>query len=83
MLRTLEIGAWNGWHDLPMKNGGELMKDNLKPKDKSPSSVKVRPVPEFITCPKCGGEIELWSYESLTVCLFCGHQVFKKENFLH
>lgn len=66
-----------------MKDGGKPMKDNLKPKDKSPCSVKITPVPEFITCPKCGGEIELWSHEFLTVCLFCGHQVFKKENILH
>ncbi len=82
MLRTLEIRPWNGCDDLPAK-GGNCMKHNLKSKDKAPRSVKVRPVPEFITCPKCGGEIELWSYESLTVCLFCGHQVFKKENILH
>ena len=59
------------------------MKNNLKPKEKRPYSVKVTPVPAYITCPKCGCEIELWSYESLTVCSFCGHQVFKKENILH
>lgn len=59
------------------------MKNNLKTKDKSHRSVKITPAPEYITCLKCGSEIELWPYESLTVCLFCGHQVFKKENILH
>ena len=66
-----------------MKAGGKLMKKNLKTKDKSPLQRENYTGPEYITCPKCGGEIELWSYESLTVCLFCGHQVFKKENILH
>jgi len=65
-----------------MKDGGKRMKDNLKHKEKSPCSVKITPVPEFIICPKCGGEIELWSdYE--TVCFFCGHKAFKKENIIH
>jgi hypothetical protein len=59
------------------------MTDNLKHKENSPCSVKITPVPEFITCPKCGGEIELWSDEHRTVCYFCGHKVFKKENILH
>ena len=71
----------SGCNDLQVK-GGKFMKDNPKP-DKSPCSSKIKPVPEYITCPKCGGEIELWSYASLTICLFCGHQMFKKENILH
>ena len=66
-----------------MKDGGRQMKDNLKHKEKSPCSVKITPVPEFITCPKCGGEIELWSYEYLTSCFYCGHKVFEKENIIH
>ena len=59
------------------------MKDNYKLKEKSPCSVKNTPVPEFIICPKCGDEIELWSDEYETVCLFCGHKAFKKENIIH
>ena len=59
------------------------MKNNLKHREKSPCTVKIMPVPEFITCPICGGEIELWSYEYLTSCLYCGHKVFKKENIIH
>lgn len=59
------------------------MKDNLKPKEKSPGSVKITPAPEFLICPKCGGEIDLWSDEYETVCFFCGHKAFKKENIIH
>ena len=66
-----------------MKDGGKRLKTNIKQKEKSPSIVKIAPVPEFITCPKCGGEIELWSDEYLTVCLFCGHKAFKKEDIIH
>ena len=66
-----------------MKDGGKQMKNNMKHNEKSPCSVKITPVPEFITCPKCGGEIELWSDEYLTSCFYCGHQVFKKENIVH
>ena len=46
-------------------------------------SAEVLPVPEFICCPLCGADIELWSDELLTRCLFCGHNVFKKERIIH
>jgi len=59
------------------------VKDNYKLKEKSPCSIKNTPLPEFVTCPECGGEIELWSDEYETVCLFCGHKAFKKENIIH
>ncbi len=59
------------------------MKHNLKVKEKSPCSTMNMPVPEFITCPKCGGEIELWSDEEETACSFCGQKVFKKESIVH
>ena len=60
------------------------MKENhSKQKGKSRCSVKYLPVPDFITCPKCGEEIELWSDEDETVCFFCGHKVFKKEMTIH
>jgi DNA-directed RNA polymerase subunit RPC12/RpoP len=60
-----------------------MMREQIKEKQKSPCSVKYAPVPEFITCPKCGEEIELWSDEEETACLFCGHRAFKKEMTLH
>jgi DNA-directed RNA polymerase subunit RPC12/RpoP len=34
-------------------------------------------------CPKCGGEIALWSEEQETVCIFCNHKVFEREGTLH
>ena len=71
------------WNDSLRKAGGKHVKNNMKHKEKSPCTVKITPVPEFITCPKCGGEIELWSDEYLTLCFFCGHKAFKKENILH
>jgi len=49
----------SGCNDLQVK-GGKLMKDNLKPEDKRQGSAKIKPAPEYITCPKCGGGIELW-----------------------
>jgi len=36
-------------------------------------------IPQSITCPKCGGEIGLWTDSILTICWFCGYHVFKKE----
>lgn len=35
------------------------------------------------TCPKCGGEVGLWSEENETLCIFCDHKVFEKENTIH
>ena len=49
----------SGCNDLTAK-GGKFMKDNLKPEDKSQGSEKIKTAPEYITCPKCGGGIELW-----------------------
>lgn len=44
-------------------------------KEKSPCSVKYAPAPEFITCPKCGEDVELWTDEEETQCIFCGYRV--------
>ncbi len=58
----------------PLKHKGKIPRNN-KPK---------RILIEFITtCPKCGGEIELWSKEPETVCLFCDYRVFDKEGTIH
>ncbi|GAB4484153.1 MAG: hypothetical protein OHK006_07640 [Thermodesulfovibrionales bacterium] len=50
---------------------------------KSPCAVTARAVPEFVTCPECGGEVELWTDEDETACFFCGYKVFKKEKIVH
>jgi DNA-directed RNA polymerase subunit RPC12/RpoP len=59
------------------------MKTNLKQKEKSPTIVKLAPVPEYITCPKCGNEVELWTDSDLTICFLCGYRIFEKENIIH
>ena len=45
--------------------------------------VSVDAVPESITCPKCGGEIGLWTDSVLTICWFCGYHAFRKEAILN
>jgi Zn finger protein HypA/HybF involved in hydrogenase expression len=47
------------------------------------SSIKIESVPEYVTCPKCGGEIGLWTESILTICWFCGFHVFKKETIIN
>ncbi len=58
----------------PLKHKGKVARNN------KPKKILI----EFITtCPKCGGEIELWSKEPETVCLFCDYRVFDKEGTIH
>jgi DNA-directed RNA polymerase subunit RPC12/RpoP len=61
------------------------MKENqLKHKDNIPPAVDQIPKLQLITtCPKCGGEISLWSEDRETVCVFCDHKVFEKEGTEH
>jgi len=35
------------------------------------------------TCPKCGGEVGLWSEEPETLCIFCQYRVFEREKTIH
>jgi DNA-directed RNA polymerase subunit RPC12/RpoP len=60
-----------------------MKNSNLKYKEKRKSDLKYTPIPEFITCPTCSGDIELWSDAEETICIFCGYKVFKKETTLH
>jgi primosomal protein N' len=45
--------------------------------------VRCPSVPEFITCPTCGLEMELWSAEEETRCVFCGYRFFRRELTVH
>lgn len=45
--------------------------------------IAIGEVPETITCPKCGGEIGLWTESVLTVCWFCGFHAFRKETIIN
>lgn len=60
-----------------------MQHSNYKEKQKSPCSTQAAAVPELITCPKCGDEMEIWSDEDETLCLTCRHKFFKKESILH
>jgi DNA-directed RNA polymerase subunit RPC12/RpoP len=46
---------------------------------KSHCSVKKMPVPAFMTCLKCGYDVELWSDEEETTCPVCSRRVFRGE----
>ncbi|MCK9419868.1 MAG: hypothetical protein M0R70_10870 [Nitrospirae bacterium] len=61
------------------------MKENSsKHKIDKNSGVKIIAVPDIITtCPKCGGELGIWSEGNETLCIFCDHKVFEKENTIH
>ena len=61
------------------------MKENpSKHKTDKTRGMKILATLDIITtCPKCGGELGLWSEETETLCIFCDHKVFEKENTLH
>lgn len=39
--------------------------------------------PMELTCPICGYEVDLWSYEEETRCYVCGYKIFKNEGIVH
>ncbi len=56
----------------------------LPPKRKDAVGARHTADSELITsCPKCGGEVALWSAEQETVCIFCNHRLFEHEGTLH
>lgn len=62
----------------------ESEKNMRKIKDiKSESDLRFFPFTEYMTCPDCGYEIELWSGEAVTACLYCGYRLFRKELTIH
>jgi hypothetical protein len=47
--------------------------------DKTPDGGLDMPTPLTVTCPVCGYEIPLWTWdEGETICFICGFKVFKK-----
>ena len=43
-----------------------------------PGSSKIRnPVPEYLSCTNCGGEVEMWSDETKARCTDCGTTVYR------
>ncbi len=61
------------------------MKDSqLKHKKRPTSEVRLASVLDLVTtCPRCGGEVGLWSEASETLCDFCQYRVFEKERTVH
>ncbi len=45
-----------------------------------PGSRAVRePTPEYISCPNCGDEVEVWTHEVSRACSKCGTRVFREQ----
>lgn len=40
---------------------------------------QLRPKPEYIACPKCGGDIELWTDENEAECPDCGARISRNK----
>jgi DNA-directed RNA polymerase subunit RPC12/RpoP len=61
------------------------MRENpQKHKEKSSHGMRLESVLDLVTtCPKCGGEIGLWSEEIETLCIFCEYRVFEREKTTH
>jgi DNA-directed RNA polymerase subunit RPC12/RpoP len=38
----------------------------------------LRPVPEYIECPNCGSDVEIWSDEEEVICSNCGAMVVRE-----
>jgi len=38
-----------------------------------------QPVPEDVTCFRCGAEVEIWSFEVTTRCPSCGATVYRRQ----
>ena len=56
----------------------------LKHKPGTTAGAKSNVQTEVITiCPKCGGEVALWSGVSVTTCIFCRYRLFEKETTIH
>jgi DNA-directed RNA polymerase subunit RPC12/RpoP len=61
-----------------------MKEKRLQPKGKYTVGVRIDMGQELIAvCPKCGGEIALWSEDRETVCIFCNHKIFEREGTLH
>jgi DNA-directed RNA polymerase subunit RPC12/RpoP len=61
------------------------MRRNLqKLKADASTGVRLESVLDIVTtCPKCGGEIGLWSEDTETLCIFCQYRLFEKEGTVH
>ena len=55
-----------------------------KHRERKPIAMKlVGEIDLITTCPKCGGEVGIWSEEPETLCIFCQYRVFDTERTNH
>jgi DNA-directed RNA polymerase subunit RPC12/RpoP len=61
-----------------------VRKKRLSPREKHTIGMRIDMVQDLVAvCPKCGGEIGLWSEDKETVCIFCDHKLFERESTVH
>ncbi|MBI5641780.1 MAG: hypothetical protein HZA17_15300 [Nitrospirae bacterium] len=60
-----------------------MKEKRVKRDEKELSIVKYRLLPEFITCPDCGFDLDIWSEEYETRCIICGHRFFRRGATIH
>ena len=66
------------------EDGGKKMREHdFTYSVKTPHGIFDMPLGNFITCPICGFEIEVWTEEEETICFICGFKLFKKETIIH
>ncbi len=41
------------------------------------------PVLKVVTCPSCGGEVDLWNADEETRCTLCGEVIHKRQRTNH
>jgi DNA-directed RNA polymerase subunit RPC12/RpoP len=57
--------------------------DDSKLRFSCPGSSEIkRPKPEYLPCPKCGAEVEIWTDEAQAECEECGTSVRKDRSNL-
>lgn len=55
-----------------------------KHKNRKTGTMKLLALPDIVTtCPKCGGEVGIWSEEPETLCIFCQQRIFEREKTIH
>lgn len=61
------------------------MKENRSEREKkSAVTISLSHPPEFVMrCPRCGGEVGLWSGNRETRCTFCDLRIFDREATEH
>ncbi len=64
-------------------NNDHRNKSDKEMKSNDIFTVTCAQVPEYVTCPNCGLEIEFWTAADITRCFFCGHRVYLYGSTVH